>query len=222
MPVVRPTFSIGSGTKLAMEDAITLADIFRQQDNRVNAALDTYQEVRKPEADRLQRTAVTSLRWFENIDRYAHQDARQFTFNMMVRSKRVTYDNLRLRDPAFIQSIDKWFAAYTRTLTGFDDIDTDNPAVPMFQPFRIGRLRVENRVQLSAMCQYCATDGLPGEWHFVHYGARGVGGSGLVSTEMLCTSADGRITPGCAGIWNAEQTEQWRRITRVHPCQQQG
>ena len=206
-------FSIGSGTKLAMEDAITLADIFRQQDNRVNAALDTYQEVRKPEADRLQRTAFTSLRWFENIDRYAQQDARQFTFNMMVRSKRVTYDNLRLRDPAFIQSIDKWFAGYARTLTGFDDIDTDNPAVPMFQPFRIGRLRVENRVQLSAMCQYCATDGLPGEWHFVHYGARGIGGAGLVSTEMLCTSADGRITPGCAGLWNAGQTEQWRRIT---------
>ena len=206
-------FSIGSGTKLAMEDAITLADIFRQQDYRVTAALAAYQEVRKPEADRLQRTAVTSLRWFENMDRYAQQDVEQFTFNMMVRSKRVTYENLSLRDPAFIQSVDKWFAGYTRTLTGFDDIDTDNPVVPMFQPFRIGRMRVENRVQLSAMCQYCATDGLPGEWHFVHYGARGIGGAGLVSTEMLCTSAGGRITPGCAGIWNDEQTEQWRRIT---------
>ena len=121
---------------------------------------------------------------------------------MMVRSKRVTYENLRLRDPAFIQSIDKWFAEYTRTLTGFDDIDTENPAVPMFQPFRIGRLRVENRVQLSAMCQYCATDGVPGEWHFVHYGSRGIGGAGLVSTEMLCTSADARITYGCADIIN--------------------
>ncbi|MYH69528.1 MAG: bifunctional salicylyl-CoA 5-hydroxylase/oxidoreductase, partial [Gammaproteobacteria bacterium] len=206
-------FSIGSGTKLAMEDAITLADNFRQQGNRVNAVLDAYQQARKPEADRLQRTAVTSLHWFENIGRYARQDAEQFTFNMMVRSKRVTYDNLRLRDPGFIRSIDKWFAGHTRKVTGYDDIDTENPAVPMFQPFRIGRMRVENRVQLSAMCQYCATDGMPDEWHFVHYGSRGVGGAGIVSTEMLCTSADGRITTGCAGIWNAGQTEQWRRIT---------
>ena len=206
-------FSIGSGTKLAMEDAITLADNFRQQGNRVNAVLDAYQQARKPEADRLQRTAVTSLHWFENIGRYARQDAEQFTFNMMVRSKRVTYDNLRLRDPGFIRSIDKWFAGHTRKVTGYDDIDTENPAVPMFQPFRIGRMRVENRVQLSAMCQYCATDGMPDEWHFVHYGSRGIGGAGIVSTEMLCTSADGRITTGCAGIWNAGQTEQWRRIT---------
>ena len=205
-------FSIGSGTKLAMEDAIALADIFRRRGNRVGAALEEYQQVRKPEADRLQRTAVTSLNWFENIDRYARQDAPQFTFNMMVRSKRVTYDNLSLRDPAFIRAIDKWFAEHTRKLTGYADIDTENPAPPMFQPFRIGRMRVENRVQLSAMCQYCAVDGLPGEWHFVHYGARAVGGVGLVNTEMLCTSADARITPGCAGLWNAEQTEQWRRI----------
>lgn len=210
-------FSIGSGTKLAMEDAITLAHVFEQHGNRVQAALEAYQEMRKPEADRLQRTAVTSLRWFENVDRYVRQDALQFTFNMLVRSKRVTYDNLRLRDPAFIRSMDRWFAQHARTLTGFDDIDTENPAAPMFQPFRIGGLRVENRVQLSAMCQYCALDGMPGDWHFVHYGARAVGGVGLVNTEMLCTSADGRITPGCAGIWNAEQAEQWRRIcTFVH------
>ena len=205
-------FSIGSGTKLAMEDAITLANIFREHDNRVPAALDAYQQVRKPEADRLQRTALTSLRWFENVDRYAQQDALQFTFNMLVRSKRVTYDNLRLRDPAFIRAMDHWFAQHARKLTGFDDIDTEDPVAPMFQPFRIGQLRVENRVQLSAMCQYCAQDGLPGDWHFVHYGARGIGGVGMVNTEMLCTSADGRITPGCAGLWNAEQTEQWRRI----------
>ena len=210
-------FSIGSGTKLAMEDAIMLAQVFRQHGNRVQASLDAYQQVRKPEADRLQRTAGTSLRWFENVDRYAEQDALQFTFNMLVRSKRVTYENLRLRDPAFIRSMDRWFAQHTRALTGFDDIDTEDPAVPMFQPFRIGRMRVENRVQLSAMCQYCAVDGVPGDWHFVHYGARGIGGVGLVNTEMLCTSAEGRITPGCAGLWNAEQVEQWRRIcTFVH------
>ena len=118
-------FSIGSGTKLAMEDAITLADVFRQHDNRVQAALEAYQQERKPEADRLQRTAVTSLRWFENVDRYARQNALQFTFNMLVRSKRVTYDNLGLRDPAFIRSLDSWFAAHTRKLTVFADIDTE-------------------------------------------------------------------------------------------------
>ena len=206
-------FSIGSGTKLAMEDAITLAGIFQQRGDKVDVILDAYQQVRKPEADRLQRTAVTSLSWFENVDRYAQQDARQFTVNMMMRSKRVTYENLRLRDPGFIQSIDKWFAGYTRELTGFDDIDTDHPVVPMFQPFRIGRMRIENRVQVSAMCQYCAADGDTGDWHFVHYGSRGIGGAGIVSTEMLCTSANGRITPGCAGLWSAEQTERWRRIT---------
>ena len=205
-------FSIGSGTRLAMEDAITLARMFRRHGNRVDAALDAYQQVRKPEAERLQRAAVTSLRWFENVDRYAGQEALQFTFNMLVRSRRVTYDNLRLRDPAFIRSLERWFAQRTRALTGFDDIDTENPVAPMFQPFRIGRLRVENRVQMSAMCQYCARDGVPGDWHFVHYGARAIGGVGIVNTEMLCISADARITPGCAGIWNAQQAEQWRRI----------
>ncbi|MCY4281917.1 MAG: FAD-dependent monooxygenase [Gammaproteobacteria bacterium] len=205
-------FTIGSGTKLAMEDAITLADTFREQGNRVDAVLETYQQVRKPEADRLQRTAVTSLHWFENIDRYVQQDVEQFTFNMMVRSKRVTYENLGLRDPAYIRSIDRWFAEYARKQTGFDDIDTENPVAPMFQPFKIGQMRVENRVQLSAMCQYCATDGVPDDWHLVHYGARGIGGVGIVNTEMLCTSADGRITTGCAGLWNGEQTERWHRI----------
>ncbi len=205
-------FSVGSGTKLAMEDAITLAGIFRDQGDCVPSALKAYQQIRKPEADRLQRAAVTSLRWFENVERYAGQDPLQFTFNMLARSKRVTYDNLRLRDPSFIRATDQWFATNTQALTGFDDIDTENPVAPMFQPFRIGRMRVENRVQLSAMCQYCASDGVPGEWHFVHYGSRGVGGVGLVNTEMLCVSADARITHGCAGLWNAEQTEQWRRI----------
>jgi len=205
-------FSIGSGTKLAMEDSITLASCFEQTGNDVQGALEQYQAIRKPEADRLQRTAVTSLAWFEHIDRYSQQEAEQFTFNMMVRSKRVTYENLRLRDPDYVGRVDRWFAEHTRQVTGFDDIDLEQPTVPMFQPFRIGGMRVENRVQLSAMCQYCAEAGMPTDWHFMHYAARGVGGVGIVNTEMICPAPDARITHGCAGLWSDEQTAAWKRI----------
>jgi len=206
-------FSIGSGTKLAMEDAIALSGYCEECDGDVVRALEMYQRIRKDEADRLQRTAVVSLGWFENIDRYAAvQSAEQFTFNMMCRAKRVTYDNLKLRDPEFIAGIDRWFAAHVKESTGFLDIDTSNPVVPVFQPFKIGEMRVENRFQLSAMCQYCAADGMPNDWHLMHYGGRAVGGVGLINTEMLCVASDARITPGCAGIWNADQTEKWRQI----------
>jgi anthraniloyl-CoA monooxygenase len=184
-------FSIGSGTKLAMEDAIALADFFQETGDDVNAALEKYQSIRKDEADRLQRTAVVSLSWFEHIDRYANaQSAEQFTFNMMCRAKRITYENLRLRDPQYIASVDQWFAQQAKAETGFDDIDTENPTVPVFQPFRIGNMRVENRFQMSAMCQYCAEDGNPTDWHFMHYGERAVGGVGLLNSEMICPSRD--------------------------------
>jgi anthraniloyl-CoA monooxygenase len=206
-------FSIGSGTKLAMEDAIALASYFEETGDDVKAALEKYQSIRKDEADRLQRTAVVSLSWFEHIDRYADsQSAEQFTFNMMCRAKRITYENLRLRDPDYIRGVDRWFAEYAKADTGFDDIDTENPTVPVFQPFKIGNMRVENRFQMSAMCQYCAEDGNPTDWHFMHYGERGVGGTGLINSEMICPSPEGRITPGCAGLWNDEQTEKWKRI----------
>ena len=211
-------FSIGSGTKLAMEDGIALASYFAECGNDVQKALDMYQEIRKDEADRLQRTAVVSLSWFEHIDRYAGaQEAEQFTFNMMCRAKRITYENLRLRDPNFIAGIDKWFAGHVKSTTGFDDVDTDKPTVPVFQPFKIGRMRVENRFQLSAMCQYSAVNGTPTDWHLMHYGERAVGGAGLLNTEMLCIAPDARITPGCAGIWNDEQVARWRHIVEfVH------
>lgn len=206
-------FSIGSGTKLAMEDAIGLAECFADAGGAVDEALELYQARRKQEADRLQRTAVVSLSWFEHIDRYAAaQCAEQFTFNMMCRSKRVTYDNLRLRDAAYIADLDKWFARHTAAITGFADIDCDQPAVPAFQPFKIGNMRVENRFQLSAMCQYCAEEGLPTDWHLVHYGSRAIGGAGILNTEMICISPEARITPGCAGIWNDAQTTAWKRI----------
>ena len=206
-------FSIGSGTKLAMEDAISLAGYFQESGDDVKVALEKYQVIRKDEADRLQRTAVVSLSWFENIDRYANvQSAEQFTFNMMCRAKRVTYENLRLRDPDYIATIDRWFAEHVKAETGFDDIDTENPTVPVFQPCKIGNMRIENRFQMSAMCQYCAEDGNPTDWHLMHYGERGVGGAGLLNTEMICTSPEARITTGCAGIWNDEQTRKWTRI----------
>jgi anthraniloyl-CoA monooxygenase len=206
-------FSIGSGTKLAMEDAIALAGYFAQCGNDVQKALEMYQNIRKDEADRLQRTAVVSLSWFEHIDRYGGtQEAEQFTFNMLCRAKRVTYENLRLRDPDYIERMDKWFAGHAKATTGFHDIDTENPNVPVFQPFKIGNMRVENRFQLSAMAQYCAEDGMPTDWHLMHYGERAVGGAGLLNTEMICVAPDARITPGCAGIWSPEQTEKWRHI----------
>ncbi len=206
-------FSIGSGTKLAMEDAIALVDCLDAANQDVAAALELYQETRKIEADKLQRTAVVSLSWFERIDRYAAaQSPEQFTFNMLCRSKRITYENLKLRDPEYIASVDRWFADYAKRTTGLDDIDVQNPVAPVFQPFRIGSLRIENRFQLSAMCQYCAEDGMPNDWHLVHYGARAIGGAGLLNTEMICTSPDARITPGCAGIWSEQQTAAWRRI----------
>ena len=206
-------FSIGSGTKLAMEDAIALAGYLERCEGDVAGALAMYQDIRKDEADRLQRTAVVSLSWFEHIDRYAAvQEAEQFTFNMLCRAKRVTYENLRLRDAGYIAAVDAWFARDARAVTGFDDIDVDKPTVPAFQPFRIGKMRVENRFELSAMCQYCAVDGLPGDWHLMHYGQRAVGGVGLVNTEMLCVAPDARITPGCAGIWADEHVEAWLRI----------
>ncbi len=206
-------FSIGSGTKLAMEDAIALAGYFAEVGDDVDRALEMYQSIRKDEADRLQRTAVVSLSWFEHIDRYAAvQEAEQFTFNMLCRAKRVTYENLRLRDPDFVAHIDRWFAGHARATTGFDDIDVDDPVVPAFQPFKIGGMRVENRFQLSAMCQYCAEEGNPTDWHLVHYGQRAVGGVGLVNSEMLCVSPEGRITHGCAGLWSEVQTRKWARI----------
>ncbi|MCP4302942.1 MAG: bifunctional salicylyl-CoA 5-hydroxylase/oxidoreductase, partial [Gammaproteobacteria bacterium] len=128
-----------------------------------------------------------------------------------------TYEDLRLRDPEYIVGVDKWFAGHAKATTGPDDIDTANPTAPVFQPFRIGDMRVENRFQLSAMCQYCAEEGNPTDWHLVHYGERALGGAGLLNTEMISISPDARITPGCAGLWSDEQTDKWTRIVEfVH------
>ena len=197
-------FSIGSGTKLAMEDALALAACLHEQDG-VPAALDAYEAERRPVVASTQRAAQASLEWFENLGQYADQDPHQFAFNIMTRSRRVTYDNLRLRDPEFVAGMDEWFAVSQE--------DARPACPPMFQPFRLGRLELANRVIVSAMDMYSARDGVPGDFHLVHLGSKALGGAGLVMTEMVCVSPTGRITPGCTGIYTAEQEESWQRIT---------
>jgi anthraniloyl-CoA monooxygenase len=196
-------FSIGSGTKLAMEDALALAACLHEQAG-VSAALSAYEAERRPVVASTQRAAQASLEWFENIGQYADQDPHQFAFNIVTRSRRVTYDNLRLRDPEFVADMDRWFA---RAQEGGAEVRP-----PMFQPFRLGSLELANRVIVSPMDMYSARDGVPGDFHLVHLGSKALGGAGLVMTEMVCVSPSGRITPGCTGMYTAEQEESWRRI----------
>jgi len=196
-------FSIGSGTKLAMEDALALAACVHEEES-LPAALATYETERKAVVLSTQRAAQASLEWFENLDQYVGQDPIQFGFNIMTRSRRVTYDNLRLRDPEFVARCDAWYA---------DHVGASDVRPPMFQPARIGGLDLVNRVVVSPMDMYVAVDGLISDFHLVHLGGKALGGAGLVMTEMVCTSPDGRITPGCAGIWDDEQQAAWRRVT---------
>ncbi len=194
-------FSIGSGTKLAMEDAIALAFAFHDLgDGNVTAVLEAYEAERRPVVESTQRAAQASLEWFEDISRYVGQDARQFAFNLLTRSRRITYDNLRLRDEGFVAGVDVDFCG------GGD------PRPPMFLPFRLRELELANRVVVSPMDMYSAVDGCVGDFHLVHLGSRGIGGAGLVMTEMICVSAEGRITPGCGGLYRDDHVAGWKRI----------
>ncbi|MFI1166609.1 bifunctional salicylyl-CoA 5-hydroxylase/oxidoreductase [Streptomyces sp. NPDC020801] len=192
-------FSIGSGTKLAVEDALALAACLAEQD-LLDEALTAYEEERKPVVASTQRAARASLEWFENLGLYLDQPPRQFAFNLLTRSRRVTHDNLRLRDARFTEAVEGEFGCPPGT-------------PPMFTPFRLRGLTLRNRVVVSPMDMYSAVDGVPGDFHLVHLGARALGGAGLVMTEMVCVSPEGRITPGCAGLWTGRQAEAWRRIT---------
>ncbi|WP_224228222.1 MULTISPECIES: bifunctional salicylyl-CoA 5-hydroxylase/oxidoreductase [Streptomyces] len=192
-------FSIGSGTKLAVEDALALAACLQEQPT-LAAALAAYEEERRPVVASTQRAAKASLEWFEDLDRYLDQPPRQFAFNLLTRSRRVTHDNLRLRDAEFTGSVEREFGCPPGT-------------PPMFTPLRLRGLTLRNRVVVSPMDMYSATDGVPGDFHLVHLGARALGGAGLVMTEMVCVSPEGRITPGCAGLYTGRQGEAWRRIT---------
>ena len=201
-------FSIGSGTKLAMEDALALAACLHEQPD-VDAALEAYEAERRPVVLSTQRAAQASLEWFENLAQYTSQEPLQFAFNVMTRSRRVTYDNLRVRDGEFVDAVDGWFAAHEQKRG--HGAGAVRP--PMFQPFRLRQLELVNRVVVSPMDMYAAHDGLPNDFHLVHLGGKALGGAGLVMTEMVCVSPAGRITPGCTGIYSDEQAAQWRRIT---------
>ncbi|MGZ4499612.1 MAG: bifunctional salicylyl-CoA 5-hydroxylase/oxidoreductase [Nocardioidaceae bacterium] len=206
-------FSIGSGTKLAMEDALALAACLHEEPG-VDAALKAYETERKAVVLSTQRAAQASLEWFENLGQYVGQDPLQFGFNIMTRSRRVTHDNLRVRDPEFAARCDAWFAEHEQRRGH----GTGEVRPPMFQPFRLATpdgtgLELHNRVVVSPMDMYKAVDGMPDDFHLTHLGGKALGGAGLVMTEMVCVSAEGRITPGCTGLWTDEQRDGWRRIT---------
>jgi anthraniloyl-CoA monooxygenase len=202
-------FSIGSGTKLAMEDAIALHEAFERAP-AVADALALFETGRREEVEKTQHAADVSLVWFEHLARFWDFDPVQFAFGVMTRAKAITYDNLRLRAPAFVDTVDRAFARQTRQ-AGLD-VSLEAPAVPMFQPLRLRGMTVANRVVVSPMDMYLAQDGVPGDWHLMHYGARATGGAGLVFTEMTCVSPEARITLGCTGLWNDAQEAAWARI----------
>ncbi|MGH9116561.1 MAG: bifunctional salicylyl-CoA 5-hydroxylase/oxidoreductase [Acidimicrobiales bacterium] len=206
-------FSVGSGTKLAMEDAIGLAGALAAYPGDLGEALATYEADRRPAVASLQRAAHASREWFEGIRRYVDLEPERFAFQLLTRSQRITYDNLRLRDDEFSRHI---LAAFWKdTPEHLRPADPETP--PMFYPFEVGGpggLRLANRVVVSPMAQYSAVDGLPSDWHLVHLGSRAAGGAGLVMTEMVCVSDIGRISPGCAGLWNDEQQAGWARVAR--------
>ncbi len=200
-------YSIGSGTKLAMEDAIALYEAFRGG-GALAEMLARFEEARRPEVERAQHASDTSVVWTENPARYRGMEPVQAAFSMLSRSKQVTYDNLRLRDAGFVDRVDAWFCARVRD-SGLP-VETDRP--PMFTPFRLRDLVLPNRVVVSPMDMYSATDGQVGEFHLVHLGGLALGGAGLVFSEMLCVSAGGRITPGCAGLYDDSHAAAWKRI----------
>lgn len=203
-------FSIGSGTKLGFEDAISLANHLNSGEN-ITKALRTYQDERELEALKLQSAARNSMEWFEEIERYLDYDSIQFTYALLTRSQRVSHENLRLRDKDWLEGVEKDFAekAMGRSV--------NEPIPPMFTPYKLRGMELKNRVVVSPMSMYSAKDGLIDDFHFVHYGARAMGGAGLMYTEMTDVSSAGRITPGCAGIYTDEQEAAWKRVVEyVH------
>jgi len=198
-------FSIGSGTKLAFEDAIDLADELHLG-KPLEQALKDYEDLRRIEVLKLQSSARNSTEWFENVERYLDFEPIQFAYSLLTRSQRVSHENLRLRDKNWLEEVETWFAG--KATQG--KIHKKTP--PMFVPYRIRNLELINRIVVSPMSMYSSEDGMPGDFHLVHYGSRAQGGAGLVFTEMTDISPEGRITPGCAGIYSDEQANAWKRI----------
>ncbi len=204
-------YSIGSGTKLAMEDAIALVDSLQAADSVRDALLD-FEAIRREEVEKVQHSGDVSVTWTENPERFRNMPAIQAAYSMLSRSKQVTHENLRLRDAAFVDRMERWFAGEVRA-AGFS-VDPVKPPPPMFTPFRLRRMTIPNRVVVSPMDMYSATDGVVGDFHLVHFGALAHGGTGLIISEMTCVSAEGRITPGCAGLYNDEHVAAWQRIVQ--------
>ena len=216
-------FSIGSGTKLAMEDATALAWALKDADDNVAEALLSYEKDRRPVVESTQRAAQASLEWFEGISRYVGQSPPQFAFNLLTRSRRITYENLKMRDPEFMRRVDEDFHSRLdepQVVPANDNLPSpasSNGSAPELQPpmfttLRLRDLELANRVVVSPMDMYSAADGAVGDFHLVHLGIRGIGGAGLVMTEMVCVSAEGRITPGCGGLYRDDQVAGWSRI----------
>jgi anthraniloyl-CoA monooxygenase len=209
-------FSVGSGTRMAMEDALALRAALLEgagtdsPREAIAHALRTYEARRRPQVESLQRAAQASLEWFEDTERYACQPPLQFAFTLLTRSLRITHEDLRARDPEFLARVDRSVADEAARQAG-----TRTPASvppPMFTPFRLRDLVIPNRVVVSPMCQYVAEDGKVGDWHLVHLGSRAIGGAGLVMAEMTDVCADGRISPWCAGLYRPEHAASWKRV----------
>ena len=196
-------FSIGSGTKLAMEDAIALTRVLSHHSGDVTSALQKYQEEREIEALKLQSAARNRMEWFEQVERYVHLDPEQFTYSLLTGSQRIGHENLKLRDSNYVQKVENWFAARS---------GVDHAVPPMFTPFKVRGLSLKNRVLVSPMAVYMADEGIPNDFHLVHMGSRAMGGAAMVFTEMTCVSPDARITPACLGMWNDAQRDAWKRI----------
>jgi anthraniloyl-CoA monooxygenase len=203
-------FSVGSGSKLAMESAIALASYLDSEPD-ITSAFRRYEDERRLEVLRLQNAARNSTEWFEDVERYFDLDPVQFNYSLLTRSQRISHENLRQRDPQWLSGAEKWFE---QKATGHVP---NSARPPMFVPFRVRGVELANRVCVSPMAQYRAKDGTPNEWHFVHYAERAKGGAGLVFTEMTCVSPEARISPGCAGLYAPEHTGAWQRIVEfVH------
>ena len=196
-------FSIGSGSRLAFDSAIALADYLHSEPT-LQAAFERYQEERRTEVLRLQSAARNSLEWFEEVERYLDLPPAQFAYSLLTRSQRISHENLRLRDPDWLRGAEDWFQ---------DAAGGTRGRAPMFAPYRLRDMALKNRVVVSPMAQYKAVDGCPTDWHFVHYAERAKGGAGLVYTEMTCPSPEGRITLGCPGLYAPEHEAAWRRLT---------
>ena len=204
-------FSIGSGSRLAFDSAISLATYLHSEPS-LEIAFDRYQDERRLEVLRLQSAARNSLEWFENVERYIDFDPVQFNYALLTRSQRISHENLRLRDRDWLESAEEWFQAQAGQPSG-------TGKSPMFTPFKLRDLELKNRIVVSPMAQYKAVDGCPADWHLVHYGERAKGGAGLVYVEMTCVSPEGRITPGCPGLYTPEHEASWKRITDFVHCE---